>query len=85
MIECEDNADEEMREYKQIQTWADLYKTCTFEAKKMIVSRFIKSIYVHRGYNLEIEFNVPFEEFKRLAVSSDSPQNSMKMEVEISA
>lgn len=84
--ECELSADDEMKEYKQIQTWADLYKTCTFEAKKMIVSRFIKSIYVHRGYDLEIEFNVPFEEFRHLTIIADeTTPNSRESTVSVSA
>ena len=59
-------AGKDLRENNELRTWADLYKACAFDAKKLIVSRFIRSIHVHRGYNLEIEFNVPYEEFRRL-------------------
>ena len=73
---CEENAEQEMKEYKQLQTWADLYQTCTFEAKKMIVSRFIKSIYVYSDYRLEVEFNVSFEDFQRMAVEPEIAEKS---------
>ena len=33
----------------------------------MIISQFIKSVYVYRDYTLEIEFNVSFEDFKTMA------------------
>ncbi len=33
----------------------------------MIISQFIKSVYVYSDYTLEIEFNVSFEEFQTLA------------------
>lgn len=53
------------QEYDQIMTWADLYEHCSLEAKKMIVLQFIKAIHVHRDYQLDIEFNVSFEEFQK--------------------
>ena len=84
--ECEDSAESELREYKQLQTWADLYKTCTFAEKKMIVSRFIKRLYVYRGYKLKIEFNVSFEEFQKLTIVTDeAPEISASEVVHISA
>lgn len=50
-------------EYNQLLTWADLYGKSSFEAKKMIISQFIKAIRVGRDYDIEIVFNVSFEEF----------------------
>ena len=61
------SSDVEMQEYERIKNWADLYDTCTFYEKKMIISQFIKSVYVYRDYTLEIEFNVSFEDFKTMA------------------
>ncbi len=61
------NSDLEQLEYKKIKDWADLYDTCTFDAKKMIISQFIKAVYVYRDYTLEIEFNVSFEDFRTMA------------------
>lgn len=43
-----------------------MYGHCTFEAKKMILAQFIKATYVHRNHEIEIEFNVAFEEFQDL-------------------
>ena len=67
---CQANAEQELQEYNQLQTWADLYKSCSFDEKKMFVSRFIKRLYVYRGYRLEIEFNVSFEDFQKLTVDT---------------
>lgn len=64
------NAEQELQEYNQLQTWADLYKSCSFDEKKMFVSRFIKRLYVYRGYRLEIEFNVSFEDFQKLTIDT---------------
>ena len=61
------SSDVEMQEYERIKSWADLYDTCTFYEKKMIISQFIKSVYVYRDYTPEIEFNVSFEDFKTMA------------------
>lgn len=51
------------------------YDNCTFAAKKMFVSQFIKSVYVYRNYTLEVEFNVSFEEFRSLAADTVSRGN----------
>lgn len=53
-------------EYTQLIGWAELYEGCSFEAKKMIVAQFIKAVYVGRNYELDITFNVSFEDFQRL-------------------
>ena len=65
------NSDLEQQEYEKIKSWADLYDTCTFDAKKMIISQFIKSVYVYRDYTLEIEFNVSFEDFRTMATECE--------------
>ena len=64
--ECCNVKDREVSEFRQLQSWADLYKTCSFDEKKMFLSRFIKHLYVYRDYRLEIEFNVSFEDFQKL-------------------
>lgn len=70
-----DSADLERKEYEKLQSWADLYDNCSFAAKKMIVSQFIKSVYVYRDYALEVEFNVSFDEFKTLAAECEDGGN----------
>lgn len=54
------------QEYAQLVSWADMYDKCNFEAKKMILAQFIKAVYVRRDYEIEVEFNVSFEEFQNL-------------------
>lgn len=52
------------REYDRLLSWADLYENSTFEAKKMIVSQFIKAVRVGKDYTIEVDFNVTFEKFQ---------------------
>ena len=59
----------EQEEYKRLKSWADVYDRCSFEAKKVFISHFVKAIYVYRDYDLEIEFNVSFEEFKHFSAN----------------
>lgn len=54
------------QEYARLVSWADMYDKCNFEAKKMILAQFIKAVYVRRDYEIEVEFNVSFEEFQNL-------------------
>jgi hypothetical protein len=59
---------EQMREdlssqYTNLMTWADMYDGCDMETKKMILSRFIKSVSVKRGYEIQIELAVDYEQF----------------------
>ena len=58
------------QEYDRLLTWADLFDTCSFEAKKMIVAQFVKAVHVSRDYNIEIDFNVSFEEFQNFSVKN---------------
>ena len=41
----------------------------------MIVSQFIKAVYVYRDYTIEVEFNVSFEEFMALSANSTHGEN----------
>ena len=67
----EDDANRETIEFDRLLSWADFYDTCSLETKKMFISQFIKSVRVSRGYNIEIEFNVSFDEFKNLKASGN--------------
>ena len=68
---CLAGAEAQKQEYAQLETWADIYARCTFEARKMIVSQFVKSVYVYKDYTLEVEFNVAFEDFQNLVAECD--------------
>jgi DNA invertase Pin-like site-specific DNA recombinase len=59
------------REYDQLLSWADLYDKSSFEAKKMIVSQFIKAVRVGRDYDIEVDFNFSFEELQ--SYRADNP------------
>ena len=64
------------REYDQLLSWADLYEKSTFEAKKMIVAQLIKSVRVGKDYDIEVDFNVSFEEFQSYCHSSSDKENA---------
>ena len=65
------SASQVLREYDQLMGWAEMYDNCTFEAKKMIVAQFVKEVHVRRDYEIDIEFNVSFEEFQALYLEGD--------------
>ncbi len=73
------SAGEEEKEYQRLESWADLYDSCSFEARKMIVSQFVKSVYVYQDYSMEIEFNVSYEEFKRLASQEEDGETYVEV------
>lgn len=75
LAERMESATQEQREFEKLQSWADLYDNCTFAAKKMIVSQFIKAIYVYRDYRIEVEFNVSFEDFQALSANCRNDGN----------
>lgn len=60
------------QEYAQLMNWAGLYDNCTFEAKKMIVSQVIKAVRIKRGYEVDVDFNVSFEEFQTLYLEPEA-------------
>ena len=43
--------------YDELISYADLYDSASFEAKKMIVNQLIRRVDVYRGYPLNITFN----------------------------
>ena len=67
-LQLEEVTDSE--EYDRLIGWADIYDRCSFETKKMFVSKFIKAVRVVRDYRLEIDFNVSYEEFRNLTVQT---------------
>lgn len=68
-------ADQEEEELSRLRSWADVYDRCSFEAKKMFIAYFVKSIHVHRDYELEIQLIVSFEEFRNLSYSPDEQRD----------
>ncbi len=49
--------------YEELISYADLYDTASFEAKKMIVSQLIHRIDVYRGYQINVSFNFNLEQY----------------------
>lgn len=49
--------------YDKFKGWADEFDNATLEQQKMIICQLINSIKVRRGYELELEFNVSYEQF----------------------
>lgn len=46
--------------------WAKLFDNYNFEARKMIITQFVKAVRVKRDYEIEVEFNVAFDEFQQI-------------------
>ena len=65
------DASQVLQEYDQLVGWAEMYDNCTFEAKIMIVAQFVKAVRVRRDYEIDIEFNVSFEEFQALYLEGE--------------
>ena len=43
--------------YDELISYADLYDSANFEAKKMVVNQLIRRVDVYRGYQINISFN----------------------------
>ena len=71
------SANQVLREYDQLMGWAEIYDHCIFEAKKMVVAQFAKAVHVRRDYEIDIEFNVSFEEFQALYLEGE-PEGARK-------
>lgn len=49
--------DKVSRLYDELISYADLYDSANFEAKKMVVNQLIRRVDVYRGYQINISFN----------------------------
>jgi site-specific DNA recombinase len=54
---------EAQQNLKELLTWADLYKGSSMASKRMIMSQLIKAVRVRRDYELEIDFNIAYEQY----------------------
>ena len=68
--------------YEELISFSDLYDSASFEAKKMIVAQFVKGVYVHKDYEIAIEFNVSFEDFKVFTLEQEM-QKKQKSEASL--
>ena len=58
IVETESTIREIQEQYKQLVSWADIFKDADYEAQKMIASYMIKAVTVSRDYQFDIEFNL---------------------------
>ena len=57
MLNDEKKSHNDRHLYDELISYADLYDSASFEAKKMIVNQLIRRVDVYRGYQLNITFN----------------------------
>jgi len=50
-------------DYQKLINWSEIFKNSIAETKKMITAYLIESVKVKSGYELEVKFNVAFEQF----------------------
>jgi len=50
-------------DYNKLISWSGIFQDSNTETKKMITAYLIESVKVKRGYELDIQFNVAFEQF----------------------
>lgn len=49
--------------YEELISYADLYDSASFEAKKMIVNQLIRRVDVYRGYQINVSFSFNLEQY----------------------
>ena len=49
--------------YNQFLSWADEFQNSTLEQRKMIACQLIRGVKVSRGYNVNIEFDMNYQQF----------------------
>lgn len=68
------SAEQVRQEYAQLMDWAALFDNCTFEAKKMIAAQFVKAVHIKRDYEIDVEFNLSFDEFQTLYLEPEAEE-----------
>ncbi len=58
--------------YRQFQTWAEEFDGASFEAKKMIANQLFHRVEVFKGYRLNININLTYQQFLEGWSTSDS-------------
>ena len=49
--------------YNQFLSWADEFQNSTLEQRKMIACQLIRGVKANRGYNVNIEFDMNYQQF----------------------
>ena len=50
-------------QYEKLVSWADMYDTANIATRKMIVNQLIRRVDVGRGYQLNVEFTIDYQQF----------------------
>jgi len=62
-------------QYKDLISWADMFEGSNNETKRMITSYLINRVEVKRGYEINIKFNIAYENFCEVLVSENEAVN----------
>lgn len=62
-MERQENTDKIIPAYQQFQSWAEGFEQASLEQKKMIACQLFKRIEVGRGYTIDIEMNMTYQQF----------------------
>ena len=63
-VNCKKASLEQIRPmFEQFVRWAQEFDTCTIEQKKMIISRLVTRIELHKDYELSVELNEEYQKF----------------------
>ena len=71
-------AEKVRQDYAELMNWAKLFDNCNFEAKKMIIAQFVKAVRVKRDYEIEVEFNVAFDEVQQIYLEPEKEGEKMR-------
>ena len=66
------------QDYTQLMNWAELFDKCNFETKKVMIAQFVKAVRVKRDYEIDVEFNVSFDEFQQICLESKKEGEKVK-------
>ena len=67
------------KQYDELVTWADMFRECDIESKKMILSRIINDVRVSRHYNIEITFTTEIEQFGGVTKTGSFLENGVEI------
>lgn len=71
-------AEKVRQDYAELINWAKLFDNCNFEAKEMIIAQFVKAVRVKRDYEIEVEFNVAFDEFQQIYLEPEKAEDKAR-------
>lgn len=73
LAEVEQRSAATEQDLSDLVTWADMYRYCDLDEKKMILGLLFKRIVVSRDYDLDIEMTVTYEQYFHLINQEKSP------------